>query len=89
MELSCVVRDRLTKSGRLMKTATPDGEMKRQYLASFRFLKKALAAAHELRRPYQDTITFERNCRNLSAEAQNLAQKAAELLALDKELGDA
>ena len=52
-------------------------------------LKKALMAAHELRRPYQDTITFERNCRNLSAEAQNLAQKAAELLAIDKELGDA
>ena len=52
-------------------------------------LKKALMAAHELRRPHQDTITFERNCRNLSAEAQNLAQKAAELLAIDKELGDA
>ena len=52
-------------------------------------LKKTLAAAHDLRRPHQDTITFERNCRNLSAEAQNLAQKAAELLAIDKELGDA
>lgn len=52
-------------------------------------LKKALMAAHELRSPYQNTITFERNCRNLSAEAQKLAQKAAELLAIDKELGDA
>ena len=52
-------------------------------------LKKAMSAARELCKPHQDTITFERNCRNLSAEAQNLAQKAAELLALDKELGDA
>lgn len=52
-------------------------------------LVKVLRAAQELRRPYQDTVTFERNCRSLSAVAQNLAQKAAELLAIDKEMGDA
>lgn len=50
-------------------------------------LKKTMTAARELCKTHQDTITFERNCRNLSAEAQNLAQKAAELLAIDKELG--
>lgn len=30
---------------------------------------------------------FERRCRNLSADAQNLATKASTLLAIDKELG--
>lgn len=40
-------------------------------------------------REHVHTQEFERRCRNLSSDAQNLATKAATLLAIDKELGDA
>ena len=52
------------------------------------YLKRIADDYNRLREPI-DTREFERRCRNLSADAQNLATKAATLLALDKELGDA
>lgn len=39
--------------------------------------------------PFIQTVQLERACRKLSADAQNLATKAATLLAIDKELGNA
>lgn len=49
-------------------------------------LKRIADDYNKLREP-MDTNAFERACRNLSADAQNLATKAATLLAIDKELG--
>lgn len=52
------------------------------------YLKRIADDYNRLREP-MNTKELERACRNLSADAQNLATKAATLLAIDKELGDA
>lgn len=54
-------------------------------------LNKTLESAHLLRQVEKNcgVHVFARLCRNLSAEAQKLSQKAEELLAHDKENGDA
>ena len=53
--------------------------------------KKTLEAAQLLQQLQKNcgVHVFARLCRNLSAKAQNLSQKAEELLAHDKENGDA
>lgn len=51
--------------------------------------KLAQGFAELKREPFLQTAQLERRCRKLSADAYNLATKAATLLALDKELGDA
>lgn len=50
---------------------------------------KRIADDYNRLREHVHTQEFERRCRKLSADAQNLATKAATLLAIDNELGDA